>query len=198
MRYAIAPDAPLPEGAGRGRTLPSEWFEKHRFALVIVLGLAILALQIVLLLEGRGPDFAGTVTGVDGAPDRRVHVSGAVVDPGVYGVQPGDRAEDVLAVAGGPTEAADLSRLNLAAYLADGQQVHVPARGEPTRDARAIDINLAAVEELEGLPGIGPVTAEKIVNHRRINGPFLSADDLLAAGLTRAQVAGIEDLVMYR
>ena len=60
------------------------------------------------------------------------------------------------------------------------------------------DINLANLDELEDLPGIGPVTAEKIVNYRRINGPFLSADDLLAAGLTRSQVAGIEEFILFR
>lgn len=178
--------------------MPSEWFEKHKFVLVIILGAAILILQIVLLLQGREPDFAGTAVGADDSPARRVYISGAVLDPGVYDVQLGDRVEDVLAVAGGPTDVADLSRLNLAAYLADGQQIHVPATGEPARGATAIDINLADLDELEDLPGIGPVTAEKIVNYRRINGPFLSPDDLLAAGLSRTQVAEIEPFVLFR
>jgi competence protein ComEA len=178
--------------------LPSEWFEKHRFTLVIILGLAILILQIVQLLEGRGPDFTGTAAGADDRSARLVYISGAVVDPGVYEVQPGDRIQDVLAAAGGPSADADLTRLNLAAYLADGQQIHVPIAGEPSRNGQALDINLANLDELEGLPGIGPVTAEKIVNHRRINGPFLSADDLLAAGLTRTQVAAIEEFILFR
>ncbi len=77
--------------------LPSEWIEKHRFTLVIILGLAILILQIVQLLEGRGPDFTGTAASSDDSSARLVYISGAVADPGVYEVQPGDRIQDVLA-----------------------------------------------------------------------------------------------------
>ena len=76
------------------------------------------------LLEGRGADFTGTAGSTVEDSGRLVYVSGAVVEPGVYEVQPGDRIQDVLTAAGGPSADADLTRLNLAAYLADGQQIH--------------------------------------------------------------------------
>jgi len=95
-------------------TLPSEWFEKHRFTLVIILGLAILILQIVQLLEGRGGNFTGTAAGADDRSARLVYISGAVVDPGVYEVQPGDRIQDVLTAAGGPSSGASLTRTQVA------------------------------------------------------------------------------------
>ena len=154
--------------------------------------------QIAQLLGDRAPDYSGTVGGEPNPAARRVYVTGAVVDPAVYDVRSGDRIEDLLNLAGGPTAEADLSRLNLAAFLADGQQVHVPAVGEVVAASAAIDINLAGAEELEDLPGIGPVTAEKIVNHRTVNGPIGSPDDLLAAGLTRTQVEALEGLILYR
>lgn len=178
--------------------MPVEWFDRNKFAIVLILGLAILALQVVELIGDPGPDHTGTAGGNADLPDRRVYITGAVVAPAVYDVQPDDRIEDLLNLAGGATAAADLSRLNLAAYLADGQQVHVPIAGEPARADARIDINLAGPDELEDLPGVGPVTAEKIVNHRRINGPFRTGDDLLAAGLTRAQVEAITDHILFR
>ncbi|ASK64675.1 competence protein ComEA [Brachybacterium avium] len=125
-----------------------------------------------------------------------VHVSGAVAAPGVVQL-PGDaRVDDALRAAGGPTGDADLSVVNLARPLADGEQIHVPVPGEQPRPAMAggpastggaeepdggalIDLNTAGAAELEELPGVGPAIAQRIVEHREKNGPFQAVDGLL-------------------
>ena len=119
-----------------------------------------------------------------------VDVEGAVVDPGVHEVPAGGRVADAIAAAGGYSTEVDIAAaagaLNLAALVTDGQKIHVPARGEVVSlpgDATAppggvptgpIDINHATQEALESLPGIGPVTAAKIIAAR----PFATIDEL--------------------
>ena len=123
-------------------------------------------------------------------PPLRVHVAGAVTRPGVYMLAPGAVVSQALEAAGGALEQADLAALNLAAPLADGQQVLVPRQGEPLPTPAAaaaaapasglLDVNTATAPELERLPGIGPVLAQNIVDHRERNGPFRQIEDLLA------------------
>ena len=123
-----------------------------------------------------------------------VHVAGAVRDPGIVELQPGSRIGDAVDAAGGPTAAADVHQLNLAAPVVDGLQVRVPIDGEivaPTGIAPPggsasdgdgpllVDINAASAAELEALPGIGPALAAAIVEWRRVNGPFSGVDELL-------------------
>jgi competence protein ComEA len=117
-----------------------------------------------------------------------VDVEGAVVDPGVHSVSAGGRVGDAIAAAGGYSTEVDIAAaavaLNLAEHLTDGQKIHVPARGElltipggttqPPSGGGLIDINHATESELESLPGIGPVTAAKIIAAR----PFGSIDEL--------------------
>jgi competence protein ComEA len=128
-----------------------------------------------------------------------VHVVGAVAAPGVQRLPTGSRVIDAVDAAGGAAPDADLSRVNLAAVLADGQQVVVlrPGEAPPAAagagpsgpgaadgaagdgDGALVDINRASAAELEELPGVGPATAEAIIAHRDQNGPFASVDDLL-------------------
>ena len=140
---------------------------------------------------------SGASDGGDGAPSQIiVHVSGAVAAPGVVRL-PGDaRVDDALSAAGGARDDADLSAVNLARPLTDGEQIHVPLPGETPRPVPAepsgsagqaadsagqasIDLNTADVAELEELPGVGPAIAQRIVEHREKNGPFTSVDGLL-------------------
>jgi competence protein ComEA len=120
-----------------------------------------------------------------------VHVSGAVAREGLVRLTPGSRVADAVAAAGGAAPAADLRRLNLAAKVLDGQQVAVPAVGEPPAAATAsgggggspstdapLDLNLATPAQLEALPGIGPSLARAIVAERERGGGFRSVDDL--------------------
>lgn len=146
-----------------------------------------------------------------------VHVTGAVNRPGVYQLEAGERVDDALAAAGGPTATADSNALNLAAPVADGDRIEVPIVGAADEDdhpaadaghshaapasvagsAQPVDLNEATAAELEGLPGIGPATASAIVEHRSRNGPFSTIDQLLdVPGIGPAKLDAVRDLVV--
>jgi competence protein ComEA len=117
-----------------------------------------------------------------------VDVAGWVRHPGVYEFHEGDRVIDAIHTAGGPRDGAALESLNLAAPLADGTQVLVSRRqgGQPAGSAPGgtgastkININTASAAELDALPSVGEVIAQRIVDYRTPNGPFASVDDLL-------------------
>jgi competence protein ComEA len=142
---------------------------------------------------------------VAGAAAVVVHVAGAVRQPGLYELKEGQRIADAIARAGGATAKADTAAVNLAAPLADGMQVLIPSRvaGAPGAAAGGsaaagprVSLSSATVEELDELPGIGPVTAQKIVDYRAKNGGFRSVDDLDAIpGIGPARVEQLRDLV---
>jgi competence protein ComEA len=139
-----------------------------------------------------------------------VHVVGAVAAPGLYELPEGSRVADALARAGGPTSKADLETVNLASPVADGLQVVVPRRqpqgaagggaagaAGPAATKGPVHLNSATVEELDTLPGIGPVTAEKIVAHREKHGAFRSVDELEAiSGIGPKRIDQLRDLVV--
>jgi competence protein ComEA len=183
--------------------------------------LALVVVPLVALLSVAGSRLAGVGAsegptaptqiapvedgGGEGAASPRlvVHVVGAVRRAGLFRLPDGARVADALARAGGPTARADLSLVNLAAPLADGQQVIVPRRGppgsasvgEPPAGAK-VSLAMATVEQLDELPGIGPVTAQKIVDWRATHGPIRSVDDLDAIpGIGPARVEQLRDLV---
>ena len=155
----------------------------------------------------------------DGGGAVVVHVVGGVLRPGVLRLPAGARAVDAVEQAGGLVPLADSARVNLAAELVDGQRLVVPIVGQeppvevspgpgPTRPASGstsgsaaaptapLDVNTAGVEELDGLPGVGPSTAAAIVEHRATTGPFRSVDDLLEVrGIGDAKLDAIRDLV---
>ena len=138
-----------------------------------------------------------------------VDVAGAVRRPGLYRLREGTRIADVVARAGGATPKADLALVNLAAPLADGEQVVVPAHG-PAGGAAAVsppaagaspaaplDLNTATAEQLDALPGIGPATAAKIVAFRQAHGAFHSVDELDAVpGIGPSRIAQLKGLVI--
>jgi competence protein ComEA len=181
-------------------------------AVLGIAGAAIVGILAVVIAMGgsagatvAGPEDAFGTTGTDrvaaAAGEIVVDVTGAVVTPGVYRLAPGSRVGDAVDAAGGFSPRVDADRvgaeLNLAAAMADGEQVRVPSRDdvEPTEDGGrggdtsgggagtgAINLNTATQGELESLPGIGPVTAGKIIESRA-EAPFRSADDLRERGL---------------
>jgi competence protein ComEA len=122
-----------------------------------------------------------------------VDVAGAVRRPGVYRLREGDRVQDAVRRAGGATRRAELDAINLAAKVLDGQQIVVPQRGSAagvaagqaagsTGDATPagppISLNSATAEQLDTLDGVGPATAQKILQWRQAHGGFRSVDDL--------------------
>lgn len=135
-----------------------------------------------------------------------VHVSGAVARPGLVEVPDGARVADAILAAGGATTEADLAALNLAEPLADALHLRVPAIGDPP-DATdrgmgapadgKVRVNVATRTELEALPGIGPVLAQRIVEHREAAGPFATVEDLLdVPGIGERVLASLRDRVV--
>jgi competence protein ComEA len=135
-----------------------------------------------------------------------VDVEGAVRKPGLYRLQQGSRIADAIEHAGGLARRADRSLVNLAAPLADGEQVIVPRLGDLGASAaaasgaaptRPVDLNSATAEQLDALPGVGPVTAQKIIDYRREHGPFASIDELDAiAGIGPTRIDNLRSLVV--
>jgi competence protein ComEA len=142
------------------------------------------------------------------APVRKVlvHVVGAVRSPGLYELDEGSRIDDAITAAGGPKPKAALDLVNLASPVADGQQIVVPVRGAdggitgaPTpgsAPAERVHLNTATLEELDTLPGVGPVTAQEILDYRTEHGAFSSVDELDAVpGIGPARLAELRELV---
>lgn len=161
-----------------------------------------------------GNGVAGAATPPPAAPstmsvDVTVHVAGAVKRPGVYTLQAGARVHAAVDAAGGVRPGADAGALNLAAPIVDGERVYVPTVGETvppgvtsaspagsSPPAAPVDLNQATIAELDTLPGIGPTTAQAIIDHRTANGPFATVDDLEAVrGIGPAKLEAIRALV---
>ncbi|MEN8240202.1 MAG: helix-hairpin-helix domain-containing protein [Actinomycetota bacterium] len=171
---------------------------------VTVAAVAVVILVAGAIWFGPGPDpqppTAPSVTTT--APVTAmvtIHVSGAVMQPGVVVVPASGRVADALAAAGGAARDADLSRVNLAATIRDGDLITVPSAASPGEASQqpalvGIDLNRSTASQLEGLPGVGPVLAARIVAFREDNGPFTEIEDLLdVPGIGEAKLAGMRD-----
>ncbi len=184
---------------GGGRTTPDA-------------GQTIAALDAGSTATGESTDAAdiAVTPDVPASPPLVVHVVGAVHKPGLYELVEGSRIDDAIRKAGGPTPKARLALINLAAPLADGQQIVVPAAGEalaslagagstaaPGQEPTApVHLNTATLEQLDVLPGVGPVTAQNILQYRDEHGPFGSVDELDAvSGIGPARLEQLRPLV---
>lgn len=185
---------------------------RARFALFVVLALATVAGLVAFYVRLPGPEpvvvvLTPTAEAAPGARPMVVYVSGAVRGAGVYTLREGDRVTQAVDAAGGFAPEADQARINLAALLKDGQQVHVPALGERTASGSAtatgagapagpININTATVEELKALPGIGDTYARAIVDYRTRNGLFQRPEDIVKVrGIGPQTYQRLKDLI---
>lgn len=176
----------------------------------------------VILLASKPPQGVAIVLRLPPSPvPVVVYVTGAVSEPGVYSLPVNSRVEDALQVAGGMTEEADINSVNLAALLQDGLEIHVSQKSKefipesgassPAGEGRTADeqpatltisypinINTASQAELESLPGIGPVTAQKIIEYRAENGFTIIEDIQKVSGIGPATFEKIKDFISVK
>lgn len=176
--------------------------------------LAVLALGGRYALAGEDtPAEPSSAPVLEAAPAPRrmlvVHVVGAVRRPGLYRLAEGSRIDDAIREAGGPRPRAAVELVNLAAEIADGQQIVVPARDRSGAPAASppgaaglpaaggkVHLNSATLEELDALPGVGPVTAQRILDFRAAHGAFSSVEELDAVpGIGPARLEQLKPLV---
>jgi len=141
----------------------------------------------------------------------RVYITGAVSNPAVYELPAGSIVADVVEAAGNFGNEAATELVNLALPLSDGMHVHIPAYGAEEQQAVSappivsapqeeagtlVNINTAGVEELDTLPGVGPATAQYIIDHRQANGPFTQIEEIMdVSGIGPAKFEQIKDLI---
>jgi len=195
------------------------WIERERKVILVGLLVSLVAGAAFFLMR-RPP--AGSIEVVLPPPTDtpsptatpgpiRIYVCGAVNHPDVYELPAGSIIKDAIAAAGGATGEADLHRINLAQELADQTQVYIPARDEERRSVSAgtpsvmtpdsfphtdvININTASLAELESLPGIGPVLAQRIVDHR----PYRVPEEILeVSGIGKATYEKLKDKIIVQ
>ena len=187
---------------------------EHRRLLAIALAVAVTAVLLAPRLLHHGATHVAiprlrtaTHARAPAVAQLVIDVAGAVRRPGIYHLAAGTRIADAVAAAGGATVKADVTLVNLAAPLADGEQVVVPARipggqvpaasSGGSAPAGPVSLSTATAEQLDGLPGIGPVTAQKIVDYRTQHGAFHSVDELDAiSGIGPAKLDQLRGLVV--
>jgi competence protein ComEA len=169
----------------------------------LILSVVLILLSIFIVARGNSQVSApiNTTPVTIAEPEIFVDVTGAVNRPGVYTLTGKSRVIDAIKAAGDSAPGADLSTINLARVLNDGEQIYVDstiinssgARVSKAVHAGPININRATAHQLDALDGIGPVIAQRIVDYRKINGSFLSIDDLQkVSGIGAAKFAQIK------
>ena len=186
------------------------WFDLHfsrnqKIALAIVAAI-VLALSVLIVLRGNTQITADPeiIPITIAEPEIFVDVTGAVNRPGVYSLTGRSRVIDAIKAAGDSAPGADLSTINLARVLNDGEQIYVDSTVVNSSGQRVskkvssgpININRATLRQLDALDGIGPVIAGRIIDYRKKNGSFLTIDDLQkVSGIGAAKFAQIKSKV---
>jgi competence protein ComEA len=190
------------------------WATRGRVAAVAAAALVLVGAVVVVRAVQQTPSVilpvaengaaAVTSTPAPAGLEVVVHVVGQVMAPGLVHLPAGSRLADALDAAGGATPEADLAAVNLARVLTDGEQIVVPRPGEQLAgaadtgrpDPGAIDLNAAGTGELDTLPGVGPVIAQRIVDWRTDHGGFSSVEELgEVSGIGPSLLDGVRDLV---
>jgi competence protein ComEA len=191
-------------------SLTEWWFDLHfsrnqKIALSIIAAI-VLALSVLIVLRGNTQiNAAPEIIPITIAePEIFVDVTGAVNNPGVYTLTGRSRVIDAIKAAGDSAPGADLSTINLARVLNDGEQIYVDSTVVNSSGQRVskkvssgpININRATLRQLDALDGIGPVIAGRIIEYRKKNGSFLTIDDLQkVSGIGAAKFAQIKSKV---
>jgi len=177
-----------------------DFWRRNKFYLGSALVISILAGGALIYINRGETSAPAMVLASPGPPVKErdnqivVDVEGAVVKPGLYRLKSGSRVEDALQLAGGLLSDADLRGINRAATLKDGTKLYVPRQGESFSGQAAgpepgkLNINQATMDELDRLSGIGPVTAQRIIDYRKKNGPFNSIEELQEKKLVKPSV----------
>ena len=191
-------------------SLRNWWFDLHysqtQKRALLIIGSLLLVLSVFIVARGNSqPDQTMQVIPITIAePEIFVDVTGAVNKPGVYTLTGKSRVIDAIKAAGDSAPGADLSTINLARVLNDGEQIYVDStvvNSSGVRVSKAvrsgpININRATARQLDALDGVGPVIAQRIVDYRKINGSFLTIDDLQkVSGIGAAKFAQIKSKV---
>ena len=191
-------------------SLSQWWFDLHfshnqKRALGLIAAI-VLVLSVFIVIRGNTQSSAAPeiIPITLAEPEIFVDVTGAVNKPGVYTLTGKSRVIDAIKAAGDSAPGADLSTINLARVLNDGEQIYVDSlvmnsagqRVSKKTPSGPININRATARQLDALDGIGPVIAARIVEYRKINGSFLSVDDLQkVSGIGAAKFAQIKSKV---
>jgi len=206
--------------SGTLEDMPEFLLQRRRHLLLAAIALVLLLLAARYILPAGTttpaaplPPPPGQGPGANGTSAARVVVDvvGAVRQPGLYRLSQGSRIADAIARAGGATPKAALAQVNLAAPLVDGEQVVVPTRGQaalaPAGSSGSsasggaavapVQLSTATLEQLDTLPGVGPATAQKILDYRTKHGAFSSVDELDAVpGIGPKRLEQLRDLVV--
>ena len=188
-------------------TVSNWWYELHYSHIqkraLLILGVLIIVFSSFIVVRGNSHEvIAPPIVPIQiAAPEIFIDVTGAVNKPGVYTMPANSRVIDAIKAAGDCAPGADLSTINLARVLSDGEQIYVDAtvinsagvRVSKTTHSAFININRATAGQLDSLDGIGPVIAKRIVEFLRVNGPFVSIEDLQkVSGIGVAKFAQIK------
>ena len=186
------------------------WFDIHytpnqkRGLLVVSALLLLISFFIVIRGNTQPPEVEVTSSVIVQEVEIFVDVAGAVNNPGVYSLSGKSRVIDAIKAAGDSAPGADLSTINLARIVSDGEQIYVDSAfsggstGSVKRNIRTgpINLNRATKSQLDTLDGIGPVIAQRIIDFRKVNGPFLTIDDIQkVSGIGTAKFAQIKSKI---
>jgi competence protein ComEA len=186
------------------------WFDLNFTSIqkraLLTISAVVVVISVFIVIRGNMDEVTAPPVVVEQvqAPQIFVDVTGAVNAPGVYTLTASSRVIDAIKAAGGSAAGADLSTINLARVLADGEQIYVDAAVTNTKGVRIsatkrsgpISINRATVSDFDSLDGIGPVIARRIIEYRKTHGPFMTIEDLQkVSGIGEAKFAQIKSKI---